>query len=143
MGILAKLFGPSEPKLMPVHVDDSNFEAEVFRSELPVLLDVWGPDCAPCRQLESVVVRLANTYRGRVKVAELNAAASPRVVQRLGVRGTPTVIYYRGRVEVARVVGFRGDLYHRDLIDNELLVDEAAGKARDGAARKDGRDRAE
>jgi len=121
MGFLSKLFGPREPKLMPVSIDDDNFESEVLRSDLPVMIDVWGPGCAPCKQLEPIVVRLTNDYRGRVKVAELNAENAPRTLQRLGVRGTPTVLYFRGRREVERVVGFRGEPYHREIIETELL----------------------
>lgn len=124
MGLLARLFGSSTPEVWPTRITDDNFEAEVFRSELPVLLDVWGPDCAPCRQLEPIVIGLAREYQGRVKVCEVNAAAAPRTMKRLGVRGTPTVVYYRGRVEVTRVVGFRGSIYHREVIDNDLLGDQ-------------------
>lgn len=120
MGLLTKLFGLDGPKAMPVHVDDDNFEAEVLRSELPVMLDVWGPGCAPCRQLEPIVMRFAGEYAGRVKVAELNAVDAPRAVRRLGVRGTPTVLYFRGRREVDRVVGFRGELFHREILDGML-----------------------
>lgn len=121
MSFLSNLFGPKEPDVMPVHVDDENFHREVLSSTEPVLLDVWGPGCAPCRQLEPIIIRLAKRYQGRVKVAELNAAAAPRTVQRLGVRGTPTVLYFHeGRV-VERVVGFRGELYHQQLIDDEIL----------------------
>ena len=121
MGFLAKLFGLDGAEVWPVHVDDANFEQEVYQSELPVLLDVWGPDCAPCKQLEPIIVRLAKTYQGRIKVAELNSAAAPRSVKRLGIRGTPTVIYFRGRTLVERVSGFRGELYHREIIEEELL----------------------
>jgi thioredoxin 1 len=122
MGFFAKLLGLEPPRVMPVHVDDSNFDAEVLRSDLPVVVDVWGPGCAPCRQLESIVIRLAETYEGRVKIAEVNAAEAPRVVRRLGVRGTPTVVYFRRAREVERVVGFRGEAYHREIIDSELLT---------------------
>jgi thioredoxin 1 len=125
MGFLSKLFGPREPKLMPVSIDDDNFEREVMKSELPVMLDIWGPGCAPCKQLEPIVIRFANEYRGRVKVAELNAENAPRTMRRLRVRGTPTVLYYRGRREVERVVGFRGEPYHREIIETELLDSEA------------------
>lgn len=120
MGVLAKLFGLG-PQTLPLHVDDSNFEAEVLRSELPVLLDVWGPNCAPCKQLEPIVISLSGKYQGKVKVAELNAATAPRAAQRLGVRGTPTVLYFRKGKEVERVVGFRGQLYHDEIIQTELL----------------------
>jgi len=121
MSLLAKLFGPREAEVWPVHIDDDNFQREVLRSAEPVLLDVWGPGCAPCKQLEPIVVRLATRYRGRVKVAELNAAAAPRTVRKLGIKGTPTVLYFhKGRI-IERVVGFRGELYHQEIIDTELL----------------------
>lgn len=121
MGFFAKLFGPAEPKVWPVHVDDENFAAEVRRSSLPVLLDVWGPTCAPCKQMEPIIFRLAKQYQGRVKVAEINAAAAPRTMKKLFVTGTPTIIYFDRGQEVERVVGLRGEHYHQQLIDNELL----------------------
>lgn len=121
MGWLAKLFGITEKKL-PVHIDASNFEAEVIRSELPVLLDVWSPMCGPCQQLEPIVMALAARYDGRVKVAELNARDAPALATRLGVTGTPTVLYFRGGKVVERTVGFRGQAWHEEIIEIELLA---------------------
>ena len=121
MGLFSKLFGPREPEVWPVHVDDDNFKAEVTRSPIPVLLDVWGPGCAPCKQLEPIVIKLATRYRGRVKVAEINAADAPRTMQKLGVMGTPTVLYFANGHEVERIVGFRGEQYHTEFIEEELL----------------------
>lgn len=127
MGLLAKLFGAAEEKVMPVHVDDSNYKEEVTHSSLPVVLDVWGPECGPCKQLEPIIIRLATRYRGRVKVAEVNAAAAPRVMRKLQVMGTPTVVYFRSGHEVDRTVGFRGELYHAEIIESELLGSAATG----------------
>jgi thioredoxin-like negative regulator of GroEL len=121
MGIFSRLFGPREPPPLPVHVDDANYGDEVLGSELPVMLDVWGPGCVPCKHLEPIVIRLAGRYRGRVKVAEMNAAGAPRSVSRLGVQGTPTVVFLKGRREVERVVGFRGEIYLEEIIESELL----------------------
>ncbi len=126
MGLLSRLFGPSEPEAWPVHVDDANFDAEVMASARPVMLDVWGSDCVPCKHLEPIVIRLAGRYRGRVKVAEMNAEAAPRAASRLGVMGTPTVVYFRKGREVERVVGFRGEAWHDEVIRTDLL-DEAQG----------------
>jgi len=122
MGLLGKILGLRD-KVMPVSVNDENFEAEVLRSELPVVLDVWGPSCIHCRKLEPIIIEIATDYRGRLKVAEMNAAAAPGAARRLGVLGTPTVIYFRAGREIERVVGFRGSLYHRDLIDSEILAE--------------------
>jgi thioredoxin 1 len=129
MGFFAKLFGPAETKVWPVHVDDDNFAAEVRRSSLPVLLDVWGPSCAPCKQMEPIVFRLAKRYQGRVKIAEINAAAAPHTMKKLFVTGTPTVIYFNRGQEVERIVGLRGEHYHQAFIDNELLSTDLAVEA--------------
>jgi thioredoxin-like negative regulator of GroEL len=120
MGWLGDLF-KVKAKVQPVSVNDENFEAEVVRSELPVMLDVWTPTCTHCHKLEPIVMDLATRYQGRVKVAEVNGAEAPATMARLQVRGTPTVIYFREGREVERVVGFRGSLYHSEYIDNELL----------------------
>lgn len=121
MGLLASLFGPSKPKVQPVHVDDANFAAEVGRSSLPVMIDVWSPGCGPCQQLEPIVMDLATDYAGKVKVVELNAAEARRTAARLGVMGTPTVLFFKGGREVERVVGFVGSRYLREIVDAELL----------------------
>lgn len=128
MGFLARLFGPGRPQILPVHVDDANFVAEVRRSELPVVLDVWSPGCGPCKNMEPIVMSLASRYQGRVKVAELNAAESGATAARLGVSGTPTVLFFKGHHEVDRVVGFVGERYLADVVDHELLGGADGGK---------------
>jgi thioredoxin 1 len=129
MGILSSIFRPKPPPVMPVRVDDHNFAAEVLRSDLPVLLDVWSPGCGPCGMLEPIIIRLAGQFRGRVRVAEMNAAEAGATAARLGVMGTPTVLFFKGRREVGRVVGFVGERYLREVIESELLEAGAAGGA--------------
>ena len=127
MGLLKKLLGLESSRPLPVSVNDDNLESEVFGSDLPVVLDAWSPGCAPCKQLEGIVLGLVKRYAGRVKVAETNIAEAPRAVRRLGVRGTPTVMYFRSGREVERVVGFRGELYHQQTVDAVLLGEPAQG----------------
>lgn len=121
MGWLQKLLSGPDPASLPVRVDDANFQAEVMGSELPVLIDFWSATCAPCRQLEPVILNLAKEFRGRIKVCEADVATAQRVCQKLGVQSTPTVVYLRRGVEVERVVGFRGSLYHKEIIEQDLL----------------------
>lgn len=120
MGLLSKIF---KPKKMPVHVDDSNFEAEVLRSSLPVVLDVWSANCAPCKKLEEVMVSLATRYDGRVKVCELGTHLAPQTAAKLRISATPTVIYFQKGREKERVMGFRGSVYHVEAITEVLGVD--------------------
>jgi len=120
MGWLSKIFGDGE-RVQPVMIDDDNFRDEVLRSDVPVVLDVWSASCAPCKRLEPVMFNLAKEYRGRVKVAELNVQRGLETARRLGVRGTPTVLYFRSGAEVDRVTGFRAEMYHREVIEEDLL----------------------
>lgn len=122
MGILQKLLGLA-PRKAPVSVNDHNFEAEVLGESLPVLLDVWGPSCGPCKQLEPIIMDLAAHYDGRVKVCELSAQTAPRTTALLRVQATPTVIYFRQGKELERLHGFRSSLYHKQSIQELFGID--------------------
>jgi len=119
VSLLGKIFGLT-PKKPPVSITDENFETEVLAATVPVLLDVWGTSCGPCRQLESVIMDLSAHYDGRVKVCELNAHVHHASVQRLQIQHTPTVIYFHGGKELERHHGFRPSLYPKQTI-NELF----------------------
>ncbi len=121
MSFLGKLFGLT-PKKMPFHLDDANFEAEVFTSNLPVLIDVWGPSCGPCKQLEPIIMDLAARYDGRVKVCELSAAGAPRAATLLRVQHTPTVFYFLEGRELERIPGFRSSLFHEQSIQDHFGI---------------------
>jgi thioredoxin-like negative regulator of GroEL len=120
MGWFAKLFR-KEPPPKVIAIDDTNFQTEVLESAIPVLLDIWSASCAPCARLEPVIIELARRYDKRIKVAELNTERGPGTLARLHVMSTPTVIYFSDGREMERIVGFKGQLYHQDYIDNELL----------------------
>jgi len=122
MSLLGKLFGLT-PKTPPLSLNDQNFEAEVLHSQLPVLIDVWGPGCGPCKQLEPIIMDLANEFSGRVKVCELSAHAAPRTLSRLGVQATPTVLYFADGKELERVAGFRSSLFHKQTIAELFGID--------------------
>ena len=97
----------SKPKVQPLHVTDATFKEQVEQSELPVLLDVWGPSCSWCVKLMPTIVELATKYDGVVRVADLDASESPVSAGKLGVRGTPTVLLLRKGKIVERIVGFK------------------------------------
>jgi thioredoxin 1 len=121
MGILEKIFGPAKKKVLPTSLNDDNFAQEILQHRGIALVDVWSDGCPPCRQLEPVILALASDYADRVKVGELRIATGMRAAGTFQVRGTPTVLYFRDGTLVDRVVGFRGSLYHREILD-ELLA---------------------
>lgn len=121
MGWFKKLLGLEAETHDVVALTDENFKREVLDSSVPVLVDAWSQGCGPCKLLEPVVMQLSRDYQGRLKVAEFDVALAPKTAARLGVSGTPTVLYFHRGREVERVVGYRAGHYHRQLIDQELL----------------------
>jgi thioredoxin 1 len=125
MSFFAKLLGLA-PKKMPITIDDANFAREVKHSKMPVLLDVWGPNCRACKQLEPIMMQLATDYDGRVKICEMNVQNAERTTLSLRIKGTPTVLYFRGGKELERVVGMHGSLYHEQTIEELFKIPKKA-----------------
>lgn len=84
---------------------EANFEEEVLKSELPVLVDFWADWCGPCKLLAPTIEELATEYRGRAKIAKLNVDQNPAVAEKFAIRGIPTVILFHGGGIVEQAVG--------------------------------------
>ncbi|BCV23806.1 MAG TPA: thioredoxin [Firmicutes bacterium] len=81
------------------------YEEEVKGAELPVLVDFWGPRCAPCLALLPEVEKLAQEYSGRVKFCKVNCNQNRRLVVELKVMALPTFLFYKGGEVVAQLSG--------------------------------------
>lgn len=86
-------------------VTSGTFEEEVFKSDIPVMVDFWAEWCAPCKMLAPVVEELAQDFAGRVKVVKLDTEDSPETAVQFGIRGIPTLLFFRDGEEVDRLVG--------------------------------------
>jgi len=84
---------------------DDNFDAEVLKSDKPVLVDFWATWCAPCRAIAPSVEELAKTYDGKVKVGKLNIDEQQGVAQQYGIRSIPTLLVFKGGKVVGQIVG--------------------------------------
>ena len=102
---------------MPQEISQDRFEAEVLGSPVPVLLDVYGERCPPCRSLAPVLDRLAAEYEGRALVLKVEAGANRDLAGGLGVSSVPAVLAFRGGEEVGRLVGLRPESDYRTLLE--------------------------
>ena len=87
-------------------VSDDNFEADVLKSERPVLVDFWAEWCAPCKAIAPALEELASDMDGRLTVAKINIDDNPLTPQKYGVRGIPTLMIFKdGQVAATKVGG--------------------------------------
>ena len=87
-----------------IHTSDDNFETDVIKSEVPVLLDFWADWCAPCKMIAPILTEIAEEYKGRLKIAKLNIDENPSIPPKFGIRGIPTLILFKnGTVEGQKV----------------------------------------
>ncbi|WP_437810487.1 thioredoxin [Sorangium sp. So ce1078] len=75
---------------------DQNFESEVLKSDVPVLVDFTATWCGPCRALAPIVDKIADDFQGKVKVAKLDIDGAPETTRKYGVRSVPTVMVFQG-----------------------------------------------
>ena len=86
-------------------VNELNFDSEVLKADVPVLVDFTATWCGPCRQIAPLIDQLADEFEGRVKVAKLDIDDSPGIAKRYGIRGVPTLYVFKSGEVVGQQVG--------------------------------------
>lgn len=90
-----------------IKLTDQNFEQEVLRADMPVLVDFWASWCGPCRMLSPVIAEIAEEYAGKVKVGKVNVDEQPNLANRYGIASIPTVMLFKNGEVVNTSLGYR------------------------------------
>ena len=87
-------------------LNKDNFESEVLKSDMPVLVDFWAAWCGPCKMLAPTIAELAEEYKGKVKVCKYNIDDDASIAIKYGVASIPTVLLFKNGEVVDKSVGF-------------------------------------
>ena len=88
-----------------VTLTDENFNKEVLDSKQPVLVDFWAPWCMPCKMIAPTIEKLADDFKGKVKVGKLNTDENSFVASQYQIMGIPSLLLYKDGQIVERIVG--------------------------------------
>ena len=88
-----------------LNVTDGNFEEEVLKAGLPVLVDFWAAWCAPCRMIAPTVDSIAELHKDKLKVAKMNVDENIKTPSKYGIRGIPTLLLFKGGDLKESIVG--------------------------------------
>ena len=91
-----------------INITSQNFEEEVTKSSIPVLIDFWAPWCGPCKMMAPVVEEIAKEVGGTAKVGKVNIDEEPNLASSFGVMSIPTFVVVRGGKVVGQTVGVQG-----------------------------------
>ena len=88
-----------------IAVTDKTFEAEVVKSDIPVVVDFWAEWCGPCKQIGPSLEELSIEYDGKVKIVKVNVDDNPVSPGQLGVRGIPALFLFKNGEMIATKTG--------------------------------------
>ncbi|MBN2426113.1 MAG: thioredoxin [Calditrichaceae bacterium] len=88
-----------------VEISESNFDKEILKSSIPVIVDFWAEWCAPCRLISPIVEELSNEYEGKLKIAKLNVDHNPHISMNYGIRSIPTLLIFKDGKAVEQLIG--------------------------------------
>jgi thioredoxin 1 len=86
-------------------LNEQNFDAEVLKADLPVMVDFWAVWCGPCKVLSPIVDELAKDYAGKLKVGKVNVDENNTLAQRYGVMSIPTLKFFKAGKMIGEMIG--------------------------------------
>ena len=103
-----------------VEFTDDNFDAEVLKSDLPVLVDFWAEWCGPCKMISPIVEEIASDYNGKVKVGKVNIDFNQQVAMTYGIRGIPALLVFNSGAVANQIFGAVPKNHITEILDEVI-----------------------
>lgn len=88
-----------------ITITKDNFEQEVLKSDIPVLVDFWAVWCGPCQMVGPILSEIAEENEGKLKVGKVNVDEQPELARQFGIMSIPTMMVFKGGEKVNQLVG--------------------------------------
>ncbi|PWF45115.1 thioredoxin TrxA [Massilia glaciei] len=102
------------------HISDASFEADVLKSERPVLVDFWAEWCAPCKAIAPILEEVSKEYEGKLQIVKMDVDSNQVIPTKFGIRGIPTLVLFKNGVAAAEKVGVMGKAQLTAFIDSNI-----------------------
>lgn len=102
------------------HTSDATFDADVLKSDTPVLVDYWAEWCGPCKMIAPILDEVAKDYGGKLRIVKVNVDENQEITAKYGIRGIPTLKLFKNGEDVATKVGALSKSQLTAFLDNSL-----------------------
>jgi thioredoxin 1 len=108
-----------ESKALP-HLNSSEFEKEVLKSQVPTVVDFYADWCGPCRMVSPIIEALSSEYVGKVKFVKVNTDDNPDIAMKYGIMSIPTIIVFKNGQVASTIIGAGPASMYKQKIDTVL-----------------------